>query len=59
MKTLIFPIAFVVLVEAGAALVLLNATPHPPLGFRLWFGSIAALAPIAGYWLYRRLTAKA
>ena len=59
MKTLILPVAFVVLAEAGTALVMLNASPHAPLGFWLWFGGIAFISPFAGYGLYRRMTAKA
>ena len=57
MKTVTLPVVLVMLAEAGAALVMLNASPHPPPGFWLWFGSIPVLSPFAGYWLYRRLTA--
>ena len=59
MKPIILPIVGVMLAETGANLVMFNASPHAPLGFWLWFGGIAALAPIAGYGLYRRLTVKA
>ncbi len=57
MKPFMLPITSVMLIEAGSALVLLNASPHTPLGFRLWFGSIAVISPFVGYWLYRRMTA--
>ena len=56
MKTVILPVVLVVLAEAGAALVMLNASPHPPPGFWLWFGGITALSPLAGYALYRHLS---
>ncbi len=59
MKTMILPVMSVVLAEAGTALVIFNASPHAPLGFRLWFGGLAVISPFAGYWLYRRMTAKA
>ncbi len=38
-------------------MVMLNASPHAPLGFWLWFGGSAVLSPLAGYGLYRRLMA--
>lgn len=57
MKLLTLSGVCVVLMEVGIALVMLNASPHAPLGFWLWFGGIAALSPSAGYWLYRRMTA--
>ena len=59
MKPFTVPVLSVALAEVGAALVMLNASPHAPLGFWLWFGGLAALFPFAGYWLYRRMTAKA
>ena len=43
------------LCEVGTALMMLNAAPHQPLGFWLWFGSLAFLGPVCSYWLYRRL----
>lgn len=59
MKTVILLVMSVVLAEAGTALVMFNASLHLPLGFWLWFGGIAVLSPAIGYWLYRRMTAKA
>ena len=53
MKPLAMSISAVLLAETGCALVMLNAAPHQPVGFWLWFGSLAALAPIHGIWLYR------
>lgn len=57
MKPLVLSILLVVLMEVGVALVMLNASPHAPLGFWLWFGSIVAISPFVGYWLYWRMTA--
>ena len=59
MKPLMLPLLSVALAEAGAALVMFNASPHAPLGFWLWFGSIAIISPLAGYGLYRRMITKA
>ena len=56
-KLLALFVVWVVLMEVGVTLVMLNASPHAPLGFWLWFGGIAAFGPAAGYWLYRRMTA--
>lgn len=56
MKPLAMSILAVLLAEAGCALVMLNAAPHQPLGFWLWFGGIAVLSPAIGYWLYQRVT---
>lgn len=47
-------IAGAVLAEVGTMMVLLNARPHAPLGFWLWFGGIAVLVPSCALWLYRR-----
>ena len=58
MEPIVLSIVGVVLIEAGSALVMLNASPHPPLGFWFWFGSIAAISPFAGYGLYWRMTTK-
>ena len=58
MKPLILSVLAVTLVEAGTAMVMRNAAPHQPLGFWLWFGGLATLAPIQGVWLYRHLAAK-
>ena len=59
MKPLILSVSLVMAVEGGTVLVMLNASPHPPFGFCLWFGGIAAISPFVGYGLYRRLTVKA
>ena len=56
MKTLALPVVVVMLAEAGTVMVMLNASPHAPLGFWLWFGGVAVLSPVVGYWLYRRMT---
>ncbi len=56
MKPLVMSVSAVLLAEAGSALVMLNAAPHQPLGFWLWFGGLAVFFLFAGYWLYRRLT---
>ena len=55
MKPLTLSLVAVGLAEAGATLVMLNASPHAPLGFWLWFGSLAVIFPFAGYWVYRRM----
>lgn len=57
MKPLTLSILAVMLVEADSALVMLNAAPHQPFGFWLWFGGIAAVSSIVGFWLYRQLMA--
>ena len=57
MKPLVLSLFAVLLAESGCALVMLNAAPHQPVGFWLWFGGIAIVSPIAGYYLYRRLIA--
>ncbi len=55
MKPIVLPLLSVMLCEVGTALMMLNAAPHQPLGFWLWFGSLAFLGPVCSYWLYRRL----
>ena len=55
MKPLTLSLLAVMLAEAGAAMIMLNATPHQPLGFWLWFGGLAAFSPMVGFWIYRRL----
>ena len=57
MRPFVVSVSAVLLAEAGSALVMLNAAPHQPLGFWLWFGGIAVLSPIVGFWIYRRLMA--
>ncbi len=56
MKLLTLSVVWVVLIEVGVTLVMINASPHAPLGFWLWFGGIGVLSPFAGYCLYRWLT---
>ena len=60
MKPVVSPLLAVLLAEASSVLVIPNATPHQPHGFWLWFGGIAVLSPIVGFWIYRRqVTSKA
>ena len=55
MKLRLLIILIVLTQELEAAMVMLNARPHAPLGFYMWFGGLAVLAPFIGFWLYRRL----
>lgn len=57
MKPIVLPLLLVTLCETGCAMVVLNASPHAPLSFWLWFGDLAVLSPLAGYRLYRWLIA--
>ncbi len=46
-------VALALIGEVGIALVLVNARPHAPLGFYLWFGGLAVAFPVYCVWLYR------
>lgn len=54
-KSLIVPAILVVLLEVGTAVVFWTARRDAPIGFWVWFGLIALLAPAVGFWLSRRL----
>ena len=53
-RALLFLVVAAVLAEVGDVIVMLNARPHVPLGFWLWFGGVSVLAPLVPFWLYRR-----
>lgn len=51
-RYLTIAIILAVFAEIGVALVLCNARPDPPPGFRLWFGGIGVFAILVPVWLY-------